>query len=550
MAAQCCCHALCCRKHDLWVLSSHPLFGAPNKAASVSSHHQQQPQQQPPSGAGPLPGRAPGILLVRSLWHGPDRDGRMAVEVLPGSSLQLARQQQVTALLGPDVTTDVQIVEALRGKAWQQQWPLWGPLLHTPTAPAQVAAAAGPPAAHQGHARSVAAAAVVQQFGLNDGQAAVVDHVAEWQQQLARSGGAGGRKPRGRLVLHPSSQMVGSTVAAAPDDGSGAATTISSSSSSSGRPPICLIHGPFGSGKSTLLCALIHLLTGVHIASLPADVPPAAAATAGSGSSKPSMAAPAAAGPVPGPLQEPDCSAVQAGGGRGGCQTAPGSDSDEDSLPVQRRRRQRQDTPQQGTHDSSKRRKLSRLQQGGAAGGEPAPLKEVTIADLLEDSSEEEAGDEEEEDDFQPAVARRSRPVEGSSSEAAQLREEEGPADLAAPQRQPPAEQASMQQPSGLKRRRHVPSSLASAAAAAAGAAATNGVRVLVAAHTNVAVDRVLLGLVEAGFMDVLRVGSLPRIAKPLLQYSLHSADDSKDAVVQLQGMLRDATGQDERLIR
>lgn len=48
--------------------------------------------------------------------------------------------------------------------------------------------------------------------------------------------------------------------------------------------------------------------------------------------------------------------------------------------------------------------------------------------------------------------------------------------------------------------------------------------RVLVAAHTNVAVDRVLLGLQDAGFTDMLRVGSLPRIAKRLLRVSLHSA--------------------------
>lgn len=48
--------------------------------------------------------------------------------------------------------------------------------------------------------------------------------------------------------------------------------------------------------------------------------------------------------------------------------------------------------------------------------------------------------------------------------------------------------------------------------------------RILVAAHTNVAVDRVLLGLLDAGFSNMLRVGSLPRIAKRLLGVSLHSA--------------------------
>jgi hypothetical protein len=50
--------------------------------------------------------------------------------------------------------------------------------------------------------------------------------------------------------------------------------------------------------------------------------------------------------------------------------------------------------------------------------------------------------------------------------------------------------------------------------------------RILVAAHTNVAVDRVLLGLMDAGFSNMLRVGSLQRIAKRLLGMSLHSAGE------------------------
>lgn len=50
--------------------------------------------------------------------------------------------------------------------------------------------------------------------------------------------------------------------------------------------------------------------------------------------------------------------------------------------------------------------------------------------------------------------------------------------------------------------------------------------RILVAAHTNVAVDRVLLGLMDAGFSNMLRVGSLQRIAKRLLGVSLHSAGE------------------------
>ncbi len=123
-----------------------------------------------------------------------------------------------------------------------------------------------------------------------------------------------------------------------------------------------------------------------------------------------------------------------------------------------------------------------------------------------------------------------------------------------------------------------------------------SSVRVLVAAHTNVAVDRVLMGLAggrwcwwlwgvsnirtssisptctsdpnphesnvvlfpphqqnqrpDAGFSDMLRVGALPRIARPLLKYSLHSGDDSRDAASQLQAVLPHASGRDAELIR
>jgi hypothetical protein len=66
----------------------------------------------------------------------------------------------------------------------------------------------------------------------------------------------------------------------------------------------------------------------------------------------------------------------------------------------------------------------------------------------------------------------------------------------------------------------------------------------------QVAVDRVLLALLDSGFSNMLRVGSLQRIAKRLLAYSLHSGDDSRDALGQLQGMLGDAAGAEAEMIR
>eukprot|EP00798_Chlamydomonas_sp_ICE-L_P006724 gene6724-3395_t len=68
--------------------------------------------------------------------------------------------------------------------------------------------------------------------------------------------------------------------------------------------------------------------------------------------------------------------------------------------------------------------------------------------------------------------------------------------------------------------------------------------RILVAAHTNTAVDRMLLGLKESGFSTFLRVGSVQRIARPILQHSVHSAEEgsSKDTISQLKEMLGSAS--------
>ena len=54
----------------------------------------------------------------------------------------------------------------------------------------------------------------------------------------------------------------------------------------------------------------------------------------------------------------------------------------------------------------------------------------------------------------------------------------------------------------------------------------------------------------ESGFTDMLRVGALARIALPLLGFSLHAGDDSRDALSQLNAMLPDARGRDAELIR
>ncbi|XP_021051894.1 protein ZGRF1 [Mus pahari] len=52
--------------------------------------------------------------------------------------------------------------------------------------------------------------------------------------------------------------------------------------------------------------------------------------------------------------------------------------------------------------------------------------------------------------------------------------------------------------------------------------------KVLISSSTNVAVDRVLLGLLSLGFEKFIRVGSVRKIAKPILPYSLHAGSDNE----------------------
>lgn len=73
--------------------------------------------------------------------------------------------------------------------------------------------------------------------------------------------------------------------------------------------------------------------------------------------------------------------------------------------------------------------------------------------------------------------------------------------------------------------------------------------RVLVSAHTNVAVDRIMLGLQESGFNDFIRVGPLRRIDRHVLSHALHATDGKSkgDAAEELRQMLQDCGDPAER---
>ncbi|XP_048669707.1 protein ZGRF1 isoform X7 [Marmota marmota marmota] len=53
--------------------------------------------------------------------------------------------------------------------------------------------------------------------------------------------------------------------------------------------------------------------------------------------------------------------------------------------------------------------------------------------------------------------------------------------------------------------------------------------KLLISSSTNVAVDRVLLGLLSVGFEKFIRVGSVRKIAKPILPYSLHAGSENEN---------------------
>ncbi|XP_075716642.1 5'-3' DNA helicase ZGRF1 isoform X2 [Rhinoderma darwinii] len=65
--------------------------------------------------------------------------------------------------------------------------------------------------------------------------------------------------------------------------------------------------------------------------------------------------------------------------------------------------------------------------------------------------------------------------------------------------------------------------------------------KLLISSSTNVAVDRVLLGLLDLGFDRFIRVGSIRKIAKPILPHSLHSGSENEsEQLKELQALLKE----------
>lgn len=75
--------------------------------------------------------------------------------------------------------------------------------------------------------------------------------------------------------------------------------------------------------------------------------------------------------------------------------------------------------------------------------------------------------------------------------------------------------------------------------------------RIMISAHTNVAVDRALQALLNLGFEDFMRVGSLKKIDPRILPYSLHSAKTKtkQNHLKELQSMLDETSSHSARAI-
>ncbi|KAI8923272.1 P-loop containing nucleoside triphosphate hydrolase protein [Entophlyctis helioformis] len=66
--------------------------------------------------------------------------------------------------------------------------------------------------------------------------------------------------------------------------------------------------------------------------------------------------------------------------------------------------------------------------------------------------------------------------------------------------------------------------------------------RIAISSMTNVAVDLILLNLLDLGFTEFVRVGSLSKIAKPVLPYTAQAAKSPSDDIKELKSMLEDTT--------
>ena len=79
----------------------------------------------------------------------------------------------------------------------------------------------------------------------------------------------------------------------------------------------------------------------------------------------------------------------------------------------------------------------------------------------------------------------------------------------------------------------------------------TTAAKILITSTTNVAVDRILIGLLDHGFEGFVRVGSVKKITKRILPLSIHSNGGDNQELSELEEMMRsDLTPQEKMYVR
>lgn len=167
-------------KSDLWVLSNDPAFGR-SKVKKGSTW----------------------TCVVKSLWHGPNKDGKFEVAFVSKKPAYMGRACKVFALQGPEVSIEMDLADLFVSTS-SLDAPILPQLLHRVHESKQCRN-------DQMSSEMPEFREVSQAFGLNVHQLEALRHVATW---------------------HIDSSM----------------------------NPICLVHGPFGTGKSQLLVSILHLI--------------------------------------------------------------------------------------------------------------------------------------------------------------------------------------------------------------------------------------------------------------------------------------------------
>ncbi|KFM27096.1 Uncharacterized protein C4orf21 [Auxenochlorella protothecoides] len=103
------------RRDDIWILSNDAWLGSRAERAG-------RPMDRL---------HAPWVALARSLWHGPNQEGRLAIEFLTDAAPRLGRQQTVTALKGPECSSELGMLSMLCSPP-AHSLPLLAPLMSPP----------------------------------------------------------------------------------------------------------------------------------------------------------------------------------------------------------------------------------------------------------------------------------------------------------------------------------------------------------------------------------------------------------------------------------